>query len=1224
MGNHLDTFVDLLVQGAKPSSRMLKSREAKLHVVANGGTKMMRNETCWQFHNLLKTKILSSAIILALTICHVQAMEPLQGAVIDYELPNAARVSLAIYDCHGKMVRTLLTGKPQAAGRHTAHWDGLDRYGHALPNSEYVWKLVATNGLRAEFITQIGQNVDPLWERATGNHEAPVGAAIDLSGLYRVGATNEGGHYAVKTDLKGKHLWAVDRYSADPWAQGTVAVALVSDRLFELLPNGDVYGYDAKTGKVFTGGNYDPKPWNLCWEGYLPPEGTSDEEKRKLRAMQCPADIASDPNGNWILAAYPQHSAIAWYSAKDGKLAATVRDISDLSGIAVCSDGTSLAISGGAVVAIRRDGTGTSIRIPSAQLEHPWRLSVDHQSGDILVAENSFKASDAKAHHQVKRFDSTGKLLKIYGAPAGRIDGAYIAADFRGITDIEADIDGGFIVTEGNHTPPRRTARFDRDGHVLREWLGCQHYGVLACPEPGNPSFVWTRANAKVPGLLRWKVDYKNKTSELVEVYQDTFALNRFFGNNSAHGSAVPTVIQHDKRLYIYNGAMGSLVLLRYDPITKQISPCNASAGTDGRAIIWNDLNDDGQVSDDEIHQTNRNIVGGYIHPADMSIRTTPTATRFQAGHLLKPRQFTAKGTPIYDSRDASRIDAWRENGDGFHPFDFRQANDGSLYGSISDATRNPNEGNETHGAWYYNSCSAVDRLVRWGSNGEQLWSVGRHSPDNDHETGSTAMPRGLVGLVHGCVVWADASDEEVARPTVWTEDGLYIDELLRVPMDNIPKEVYGMFNTNEYPSGHLSIDPSTGDTLYYAISSGGGSSIYRITGWDPWYRDSGKLTLDTHISQTAKLNGTGLKAEYFNSPDCSGEPVVTRTDPLVFFNWGKNPPDERLNRESFSVRWTGQYESATNEDTRFEVRGNFPWRDRGKPIFTKMWLNGNLVMDSQDEHTYVRVRLSAGQRVDLRLECGFKKGDAAVALSHDTPGLDRRAVLPIHLHPMESGQYREIEVLSDKRPELLAHFNFEQSLGPLYWSLTSGDIWGRLTGACNQVDGVVGNAVELTANGEFAPAAFPIDEELQLPDSDYSISFWFRTTEKNIQLCEARRYSSYNNRWSDHLLQIEDGKLRFRLKQAKELSSPIQLSDGQWHHVLTCVGTNGHMLYLDGVLVDNGEMVRRTTSSNRLGLDLGPARGHGSVAFDELIVLAKNLSSDEVYSLYSKKGLKP
>ncbi len=471
----------------------------------------------------------------------------------------------------------------------------------------------------------------------------------------------------------------------------------------------------------------------------------------------------------------------------------------------------------------------------------------------------------------MKRFSSKGELLKAYGREEGRVDGKYVSTDFRGITDIEVDNEGGFIITEGHHTPPRRTARFDRDGRLLREWYGCQHYGVLACPEPSNPRFVWTRANADLPGLLRWQVDYQKRTSQLVEVYQETFAKNRFLRNNSAHGSAVPTVIEHDGRLYLYNGSMGSLVMYRYDPIGKRMIPCNTSSGADGQAVIWNDLNDDGQVADEEIHQTDRNVVGGYIDPTDMSIRTTPYATRYQAGHRLKPSRFSTGGTPIYDSKDAVNSDAWHENGESFYPLDFRKGADGSIYGSISDSTRNPNEGTETHGAWYYNSCSAIDRLVKWNAEGKPIWSVGRHSPDSDHETGSTAMARGLVGLVHGCVVWADASDEEVARPTVWTEDGLYVDELLRVPSDMLPKEVFGMFNTNEYPSGHIVVDPSSGDTLYYAISSGGGSPIYRISGWDDMHRANGEITLEKENTVVAKLDGSGLKAEYFESPDCSG-----------------------------------------------------------------------------------------------------------------------------------------------------------------------------------------------------------------------------------------------------------------------------------------------------------------------------------------------------------------
>jgi hypothetical protein len=115
---------------------------------------------------------------------------------IPFTVTKDARVAIAIYDEEGRLVRTLLTGKPLAQGQCTASWDGLDRYGHALPVGEYARKLIATEGLRAEFITQVGQNVNPAWERATGNHQPPNSSAVDATGLYRQGSVNEGAHWA--------------------------------------------------------------------------------------------------------------------------------------------------------------------------------------------------------------------------------------------------------------------------------------------------------------------------------------------------------------------------------------------------------------------------------------------------------------------------------------------------------------------------------------------------------------------------------------------------------------------------------------------------------------------------------------------------------------------------------------------------------------------------------------------------------------------------------------------------------------------------------------------------------------------------------------------------------------------------------------------------------------------------------------------------------------------
>lgn len=1173
---------------------------------------------------MFRTAAPSLAFTLVMVALTLQA-----EVTISFPVPRHSRVSLALYDAEGRMVRTLLTGKPIAKGNYTITWDGLDRYGYPLPAGDYAWKLLATEGLRAEFITQVGQNVNPAWERATGNHTPPNAVAVDATGLYRLGAENEGAHWGVKTDLDGRHLWTNDRWWADPGAQKTVAVTLVGGRLFELMPNGHVYGYDATTGHCFTQSDFDPKPWNFRWNRFEPPGNANDEQKRKLNAAESPRDLAGDAKNKLLVAAFPQRDAVVWFSAHDGRQVDVVGGLPQLRGVAVTPEGTVLAISQGAVVTLSRENKTPRVLIAADKLQSPWRVAVSSKSGDIFVAENSDRTKDAARHHQVKRFSAKGELLKVFGKAEGRGDGVYVPTNFRGLTDIEADHEGGFVITEGDHTPPRRTARFDANGRLLREWFGAQHYGIIACPEPGNPRFVWTFANAPQPGMVRWEVDYTAKSSRPVEVYQDVFAANQF-----AKVPTVPNVFAHGGRLYIQGGGVqpGGFSLCLYDPVAKRLRPCVASESRDNkkRAYLWCDLNDDGLATDDEVQWLQRSKLGGWMHPADLSLRTTTTATDYSPGPLLRPTRLTAGGTPVFDAAQSGRLSPWEENGVKYYAGDYRVAADGSVYGCFSESAKNPHEGSETHGAWYYNSCSAIDRLVKWNRDGKPLWSVGRHSPDNDHETGSTAMPRGFVGLTHGCVVWADASDEETARPTVWTEDGLYVDELLRVPADNAPKEAYGMFNANEYPSGHLHTDAKTGETFFYALNSGGGSPIYRITGWDGWHRASGKITLTAPATSTAKRDGTGLKAEYFNNNDCSGEPALTRTDKLIFFNWGKGVPDKAITSEQFSVRWSGTYEAATSEYVRFEIRGNFPWRDKGQPLWTRLWLGGEIVFDSKtssakinstyDEHERssvgtVRVKLNAGERIDLRMECGFKRGQAAIALNHDTPSLDRRAVLPEFLHPTP-GPKRKLEVPIEKRPAVLAEFAFEEKEGVLAWSKAGGDVFGRLTGNTRRVPGKVGNAIELEAHGEFGPATFCIDEELRLPDTDYTVAFWFKTTAKDVRLCEAKRYSSYNNRWSDHVVSIEGGRIRFSLQGDKPLETPNTFNDGKWHHIVTTVGQGGQRLHVDGKLMSTGKLTKRTKTSNRLGFDLGPGGGNAVVAFDELKILGRSLAEAEITGL--------
>jgi len=49
-------------------------------------------------------------------------------------------------------------------------------------------------------------------------------------------------------------------------------------------------------------------------------------------------------------------------------------------------------------------------------------------------------------------------------------------------------------------------------------------------------------------------------------------------------------------------------------------------------------------------------------------------------------------------------------------------------------------------------------------------------------------------------------------------------------------------------------------------------------------------------------------QGEYFNNRDLSGSPVLARTDSAVDFNWGRNGPAPGVNRDNFSVRWSGDF----------------------------------------------------------------------------------------------------------------------------------------------------------------------------------------------------------------------------------------------------------------------------------------------------------------------------
>jgi hypothetical protein len=75
------------------------------------------------------------------TVCHILVSgimpNPFTGSMqINYELPVTKTVSIAIYDLHGRRIRTIMEGQADT-GAHVVYWDGKDEYGSNTPDGIY-------------------------------------------------------------------------------------------------------------------------------------------------------------------------------------------------------------------------------------------------------------------------------------------------------------------------------------------------------------------------------------------------------------------------------------------------------------------------------------------------------------------------------------------------------------------------------------------------------------------------------------------------------------------------------------------------------------------------------------------------------------------------------------------------------------------------------------------------------------------------------------------------------------------------------------------------------------------------------------------------------------------------------------------------------------------------------------------------------------------------------
>jgi hypothetical protein len=884
---------------------------------------------------------------------------------IGFELTADGKVSLGVFDrSSGRLVRTLLRGESVSAGHHTASWDGLDNRGNAVRPGEYQWRLVASSGFTARYVTTIGinppggENPVPRYSWV-GDHVGAGIVDVDDSGVYIGSPTTEGMMMLVKADAAmDKIEWTRPQF----YQGGRLRRAATSgEHVYMLHPNGKLRRLDKDSGRV-------EAEWQIDWDGAVP------------------SDI--DADGKNLVITYPDKNAVRWLSSQNGEAIAEV----SLDGASAVSVADSRQ-RGEALVGVGRD----------IYLVRPGARSrkVASCDGDIGAMDYDDRRRELWVvldGHRVVRLDSRYTVAQTYSRKPREM-GPFDPTRFAGVYGIAADLHGGFFIGEPWQAP-RRIVHIARNGTLTGQWFGGMSFYVNGTFDPEDPSRLY--GIAPEGSVNVYKIDYDAGTWEMEACY----ATGRLGDSLFPHATAFRAV-RRNGELYLYHRVIPAVI--RLDPERREAVPVAiagrvinqgrtffqfAGSGRDGypapwvaaaehhgfqdlkkapNLYSWADTDGDGQLDPAEfcLYPDAKHSIsfhnpgdfasnGDYIGSAGTNV---PNALiRLPVGGWEGP----AKAAPRWNWDKVEATGEIVADSCGYgSPRGLSVGPDNSVSVAYQAGIMIREHGQYEGGGWP-ESAMRGSRVLGFDARLRPKFAVGRQSKDGaEANTGVLFYPMQTTTGPNQSVI---VNDQTKQPAQVWTDDGLYVGGFLDMRADDGLAD--GFYQVHGDDNQGATVVTAKNGKTYWLMPYVGHNRLYQISGWDQWHRQSGSVSRPDHVAgRTGK--GTGLTARYYEGAKL----LLETTEAPIYY--------EPFGQEQHATEVTPRYRAVWNGFVEPPVSDSYRFRSLlGAGEQVAVWIDGRIVHAAGlPKNVDSRVDLVAGHRHRIRVEYINPDGRAELKL---------------------------------------------------------------------------------------------------------------------------------------------------------------------------------------------------------------------------------------------------